>query len=107
MALYWRLKGEVEFTTVARRNQFATYLSNYESGRVIILDQTMTTSDNPPLLRLDLALESDSDMQALWANVQARPTSGIVRYNLVLHRCACFTPGDIPPYATNDYARWP
>jgi hypothetical protein len=103
--MIWRLKGELVFTTKARRNQFATSYATFRTGRAIRLDNSLSldelvddegTHPLPPTFLMDVAFEDEPTTILYHGTLRTVAIVGLVRAYINRHKCM-LDPGELPP----------
>ena len=113
--MYWRVKGTVIFTTEARRRGFMNNLVAFlgQAGITVRVDHRIERDDPlGPACYVDICVEEDGQMDALWDQVTQWQKNYVVTMDVVKHRCAAYfgdDPSVVPDdtHATNIYYRYP
>lgn len=111
--MYWRVKGTVIFTTDARRRGFMNNLVAFlgQAGITVRVDNR-TEYEDPlgPACYVDICVEDDGQMDALWTQITGWTKNYLVKMDVVKHRCrADFSENPPPPDepTVNIYYRYP
>jgi len=113
--MIWRAKGEMVFTTKARRTLWVDEYQVFKVGKPVILDNSRVLDSEPdengvpiplpPTARLDVVFALENNASLLLDYVRDRPRTGVVKVFGSVHKC--MVDGDPNGVRRTRYFSWP